>query len=378
MKEIPKPIDVMIIMHQYIAEAYSALPIREKGIIRFCLKEENEKVNCYFVADGVDLKFFEGITETYNVMLEASLADWLALAEKRLNPVIGVITRRLKFKGDISYFKKIIPKDLYKVDLTPYSDKVTSFEVSPEKEWKRPEKILLINAAPRGTKGYTELYSNHIEQAIREVNVTVNKINLAQYKIQPCLGCLQCWLKKDGQCIIKDDIDKLYELYEASDLIIYAFPLYAYGVPGILKNFMDRGVMRQYPYFEKGISEIRHPRREKANKSFVVFSICGFPSFSQYDAVRPFFKLYSHSSHVPLIAEIYRPGGIFLLQNPFHYFKLKRFLESLRTAMHEIVDRGKIGSKTKRGLNFKISQHTFLESTNKYWDNLHRVKDVNY
>jgi putative NADPH-quinone reductase/putative sterol carrier protein len=378
MKQIPKPIDVMITMHQYIADAYRELSTKGKGIIQFSLNEGNEKVNCYFIADGLELKFFEGTSKRYNVMLEASLSDWLALAERKLNPYIGVLTRRLKFSGDVSYFKKIIPKDLYKVDLTPVSDKVTRFEVSPEKEWTKPKKVLIINAAPRGTKGYTELYSNYIEQSLREINISVNKINLAQYKIQPCLGCLQCWLKKDGECILKDDVNELYKFYEESDLIIYAFPLYAYAVPGILKNFMDRGVMRQYPYFEKGITEIRHPRRDKANKSFMVFSICGFPSFSQYDAVRPFFKLYSHSSHVPLIAEIYRPGGIFLLQNPFNYPKLKKFLEALRTAMHEIVDKGRIESKTKRRLNIKINQNSFLESTNKYWDNLLKTKDINY
>ena len=378
MKAFPRPIDVMRTMHQYIADAYKELSVKEKGIIQFCLSEDNEKIDCYFVADGDELKFVEGINESYNVKLEASLSDWLRLAEKRLNPVIGVITRRLKFKGDTSYFKRIIPKDLYKVNLAPFSDEVTKFEVSPQKVWKRPERVLLIDSSPRSTKGYTNLYTNHIENSLREKDVNVNHMVLSQFKIQPCLGCLQCWLKTEGKCIIKDDVDDLYKLFEESDLIIYAFPLYAYSVPGILKNFMDRGVSRQFPYFEKGISEIRHPRRNKANKSIVVFSICGFPSFRQFDSVKTLFKLYSHSSHAPLIAEIYRPAGIFLMQNPFNYGKLKQFLDGLRTAMHEIIDNGRIAPKTKKKLNIKIDQDIFLESTNKYWDNLHKWKEVNY
>jgi len=378
MKELPSPIDVMKTMHQYISDAYKELPKKEKGTIQFCLNEEHEKINCYFYANGEEMIFVEGISEFYNVRLDASFSNWLALAEKRLNPIIGIILGKLKFTGDVSYFKKIIPNDLYAVDLKPFSDKISKFELSPRIGWEKPKKVLLVDSSPRGTKGYTKLYCDSIEHFLEEKKVEVRHIILSQYKIQHCLGCLQCWLKKNGECILKDDVNELYKLYEEADLIFYAFPLYAYGVPGILKNFMDRGVMRQYPYFEKGITEIRHPRREKTNKAFVVFSICGFPSFSQFDSVRPFFKLYSHSSHSPLIAEIYRPGGIFLMQNPFNYMLLKRFLKALRTATHEIVDFGKIKSMTNNRLNIKINQTAFLESTNKYWDNLYKTKNANY
>ncbi len=378
MKEFPRPIDVMKTMHQYVADAYKDLPQKETGTIQFCLTENHEIINCYFCANGEEMIFCEGISELFNVRLDASFGNWLALAQKKLNPIVGTIIGKLKFTGDVSYFKKLIPKDLYLVNLEPFTDKITDFEKTPTFGWEKPKKVLLIDSSPRGNKGYTKLYCDKIESFLKEKNVEVKHILLSQYKIQNCLGCLQCWLKKDGECILKDDVKYVYKLYEESDLIFYAFPLYAYGVPGILKNFIDRGVMRQHPYFEKGINEIRHPRREKSNKSIVVFSICGFPSFSQFDSVKPFFKLYSHSSHTPLIAEIYRPAGIFLLQNPFNYMLLVRFLKALRTATHEIVDYGKIRKNTYRSLKIKISQNSFLDSTNKYWDNLFKSRNLNY
>ena len=378
MKELPKPMDVMKTMHQYIADAYNELQLKEKGIIQFCLHEKNDMITCYFDANGEELKFVEGMSDTCDVKIESSLNDWLALAAKKLHPFIGVITRKIRFTGDVSYFKKIIPNEIYNIHLDPFSDEITDFEVNPVKTWKKPEKVLLIDSSPRGSRGYTKLYSDHIERYLLEKNLTVNHIQLSHYKILPCSGCLHCWLKNDGECVLKDDVKKLYELYEESDLIIYSFPLYAYSVPGMLKNFMDRGVMRQYPYFEKGITEIRHPRRNKSTKSIVVFSICGFPGIHQFDAVKPLFKLYSHSSHSPLIAEIYRPGGIFLIQNPFNYPVLKKFLEALRESMHQIVENGRIENKTKKRLNIRINQSVFLESTNKYWDNLYKSNDVNY
>lgn len=378
MKEIPQPLAVMKIMHQYISDAYDELDKKEAGIIQFCLKDNDNFINCYFSANGQKMIFKEGIIDNFDVRLEASFNDWLALAGKKLNPFIGVLFRRLKFKGDISFFRKLIPKDLFKVDLTPYADGITDFEKNPSKNWVKPQKVLLIDSSPRGKKGYTSMYCDKIEQFIKEKNIEVNRVALSQYKIQNCLGCLHCWLKRDGKCIIKDDASELYQIYEQADLIIYAFPLYAYGVPGLLKNFIDRGVMRQYQYFEKGLSEIRHPRRDKKNQAFIVFSICGFPGFSQYDSVKSFFKLYSHSSHAPLVAEIYRPGGIFLVQNPFQYQKLRQFLEGLKETLHQVIDTGKVKPRTIRKMNVKLDENVFLKSTNKYWDNLSKNKDVNY
>jgi putative NADPH-quinone reductase/putative sterol carrier protein len=378
MKTLPSPLDVMKTMHQYIADAYLESPDKQQGTIQFCLHEGDEKIDCYFAADGHDLKLVEGISESYNVRLESSFSNWLALAEKRLNPVVGVLFRRLKFKGDVSYFKKIIPDNLFHVGMEAYSDKASAFETAPTKNWVKPKKVLLIDSSPRAKKGYTNLYCDYIENALREKDVDVNHILLAQYKIEKCVGCMNCWLKTEGICILKDDGNELYKLYKEADLVIYAFPLYAYSVPGMLKNFMDRRVMTQYPYFEKGTSEIRHPRRNQTNKAFMVFSICGFPSFSQFDSLRSLFKLYSHSSYSPLVAEIYRPGGIFLLQYPFNYNKLQIFLKGLRNAMHEITDQGRIESKTQKMLNFKIDERTFLKSSNKYWDNLHKSKNINY
>jgi hypothetical protein len=64
MKEYPKPPDVMIKMHQYITDAYRELSTKEKGIFQFCLNEKNAKINCYFIANRLELKFFEGIRKT--------------------------------------------------------------------------------------------------------------------------------------------------------------------------------------------------------------------------------------------------------------------------------------------------------------------------
>jgi hypothetical protein len=46
--------------------------------------------------------------------------------------------------------------------------------------------------------------------------------------------------------------------------------------------------------------------------------------------------------------------------------------------MFEIIEEGRIRPKTKRNLNIKIDQKSFLESTNKYWYNLYKAREANY
>ena len=378
MKQFPDGTAAMRMMYSYIADAYQALPKKEHGSIQFCLSDGDERIDCRFEADGESMKYIEGVHDGWDVRLEASLADWLALAEGRLRPALGVLLRRLKFEGDVSTFSRVIPKDLYDVDIEELLDPVTEFERRPRENWVRPRKVLLVNGAPRGVNGYTQLYSDYVADSLSACGVDVDQLVLARHKVGHCLGCLQCWLRLEGQCIVKDDVPDLYERYEECDLIIYAFPLYAYGVPGLLKDFIDRGVTRQYPYFEKGLTEIRHPRRDRGDKAFMAFSICGFPTQTQFDSVRAFFRLYSHSSHAPLVAEIYRPGAIFLVQNPFNYVKLKTFLSGLKEGVREVVESGGISQRTMKKLNVGVSEEAFLPSTNKYWDNLYTSGDLRY
>jgi SCP-2 sterol transfer family len=131
MKTLPHPIDVMKLMHRFISDAYKLLPSRLVGTIQFCLHENGETIDCYFIADGSELRFSEGLSPAFDAKLDASFSNWLRLAGGTLHPVLGVLTRRLKFSGDVSTFKKLIPRDLYTVDLTPYKDDVTDFERQP-------------------------------------------------------------------------------------------------------------------------------------------------------------------------------------------------------------------------------------------------------
>ena len=64
-------------------------------------------------------------------------------------------------------------------------------------------------------------------------------VSLDELNIKNCLGCNACQ-ENDNKCVLKDDMNKIYDLIEKSDKIIIMSPIYMNFITGILKNVIDR------------------------------------------------------------------------------------------------------------------------------------------
>lgn len=64
--------------------------------------------------------------------------------------------------------------------------------------------------------------------------------SLNDLEIKYCLGCSACQKNEDNHCILKDDMDKIYQAISENDKIIIMCPIYMNQIPGILKNIFDR------------------------------------------------------------------------------------------------------------------------------------------
>jgi multimeric flavodoxin WrbA len=68
----------------------------------------------------------------------------------------------------------------------------------------------------------------------------VNKIVLRDFKhIEWCTGCDACHTN-GGNCVIKDDMQKIYPKLLESDIMVLGCPNYFKSVSALTKNFMDR------------------------------------------------------------------------------------------------------------------------------------------
>jgi len=98
-------------------------------------------------------------------------------------------------------------------------------------------KVLGIMGSPR-VGGNTDLLLDKALKGAEDEGARVEKIIVDRLNISPCreyYGCL-----KDGKCLIRDDMDKIYpELVEAERLII-ASPIFFYGLSAQVKALIDR------------------------------------------------------------------------------------------------------------------------------------------
>ena len=102
--------------------------------------------------------------------------------------------------------------------------------------------ILGINGSPRD--GNSLFLLKEALQASREVDperVQVEEYSFRGKKFNPCVGCFRCVEEKSlGECVIKDDFQRLRDLWLKADVILYSVPVYHVGIPGQVKCFIDR------------------------------------------------------------------------------------------------------------------------------------------
>lgn len=105
-------------------------------------------------------------------------------------------------------------------------------------------KILGIMGSPR-RGGNTEILLDTALSEARQSGVQVSKIRLGDKKITPCRGCLKC--TRTGKCVVRDDMQEIYQEMLQSDGILWASPVYFWSMSGQTKIVMDRTYALTFP-----------------------------------------------------------------------------------------------------------------------------------
>lgn len=102
-------------------------------------------------------------------------------------------------------------------------------------------KIVAIIGSPR-KKGNTYRVVRQIEEKLMEYDKSIGfeYLFLADMNIQMCRGCFCCIAQGEDKCPLRDDRANIELKMQEADGILFAAPNYAMGVPGIMKNFIDR------------------------------------------------------------------------------------------------------------------------------------------
>ena len=98
-------------------------------------------------------------------------------------------------------------------------------------------KVLGILGSPR-KGGNTELLLEEALKGAEAEKAEIERLRLTDHNIIPCKECLACY--KDGNCILLDDMAKIYPKLLEADIIILASPIFFYGVTAWAKALIDR------------------------------------------------------------------------------------------------------------------------------------------
>ena len=98
-------------------------------------------------------------------------------------------------------------------------------------------KILGIMGSPR-IKGNTDLLLDKALEGAKSQQAGVKKIIVDKLQIAACKEYYAC--EKDGNCVIRDDMDAIYPELIDADRVIVASPIFFYGISAQLKALVDR------------------------------------------------------------------------------------------------------------------------------------------
>lgn len=87
-------------------------------------------------------------------------------------------------------------------------------------------------------KSNTDLLLDQALAGARSQGADTEKIIVDKLTVTPCKEYYGC--ERDGNCVIRDDMDSIYPRLLEADVIIVASPMFFYGITGQLKSFVDR------------------------------------------------------------------------------------------------------------------------------------------
>ncbi len=140
-------------------------------------------------------------------------------------------------------------------------------------------KIMVLNGSPKGEKSDTMCITKAFLSGMEDVcENEIRIVNVIDSHIEYCTGCFSC-MRNGGECIHKDDMKGLLEEVLRSELIIFSFPLYCYGMPAPLKAFIDRILPLSSMAMQKVGDRYMHVgQADFSNLRYLMVCGCGFPN----------------------------------------------------------------------------------------------------
>lgn len=98
-------------------------------------------------------------------------------------------------------------------------------------------KIVVLMGSPN-INGSTNMLVQSFRKGAEEKGHSVCVIDVCKLNIAPCTGCVACGY--EGDCVQRDDNELIRQKLLGCDMVVFATPLYYYGMSAQLKIVVDR------------------------------------------------------------------------------------------------------------------------------------------
>lgn len=108
-------------------------------------------------------------------------------------------------------------------------------------------KALLLNGSPRQGNTYAALEA--LKKGFANIGgLEVGEIEATNVDVSPCVACDTCG--ETGKCVFDDDTNEVVAAVEEADIIVFATPVYWWGITAQMKLIIDKLYSRCEPLKE--------------------------------------------------------------------------------------------------------------------------------
>ena len=97
--------------------------------------------------------------------------------------------------------------------------------------------VLMLNGSPR-SNGNTALALNEMQQVWQSCGIDSEIVQVGHQPVRGCIACNQCGM--NGPCVFKDDFEFVRKHIVDADCVVFATPMYYFGISAQLKAVIDR------------------------------------------------------------------------------------------------------------------------------------------
>ena len=167
-------------------------------------------------------------------------------------------------------------------------------------------KILVFNGSPKKEKSDTLRITRAFLAGMNEAAPQeIQTIDVIDRHIEFCRGCFACKYN-GGHCAIDDDMRGILEQIPDSDLLLFSYPLYCYGMPAMLKNLVER----MLPLTSMAMAQVdgryvHVGQRDYSHLKYMMICGCGFPNSKRNfePAVRQFELMFPNNHTILTVPE---------------------------------------------------------------------------